>query len=132
MKLIRRKKSTPPAQKAVNVVRLAAKGLVLQRIARKGVRRAAWGYRWTRRIPYLLGGAAAAAALSKLLGRKKEAPLPAQAPPPPEPPRKPEAPTSPEVAATTDDGAPSTEPELDVEAPNEATPPAPAEAEKDS
>jgi hypothetical protein len=136
MKLIRRKQEPHATQKAANAARLAAKGLMMQRVARKGARRAAKGYKWTRRLPYLLGGAVVVGGAAKLMGRKKEAPAPQKSYPPPapapEPPRKPEAPTSPEVAASVNDGAPPTEPELDVEAPNESTPPAPSEADKES
>jgi hypothetical protein len=136
MKLIRRKQEPHATQKAANAVRLAAKGLAMQRVARKGAKHAQRGYKWTRRLPYLLGGAVVVGGAAKLMGRKKEAPAPQKSYPPPapapEPPRKPEAPTSPEVAASVNDGAPPTEPELDVEAPNESTPPAPSEADKES
>jgi hypothetical protein len=136
MKLIRRKQSPHPLQKGMNAVRLATKGLAVQRVARKGAKHGLRAYRWTRRIPYILGGAVVVGVAAKLASRKKEAPLTSSVPPTPapapQPPARPEAPTSPEVAAITNDGAPATEPALDVEAPNTSTPPAPGEAEKDS
>jgi hypothetical protein len=125
MKLIRKDKPKPPAHRAVDVVRLAVRGLVAQRVARKAFR----GYKWARRIPYLLGAAALAGALAKLLGRRRggataqepyQPPAPvsssatstatsAAAPPAPEAPEAPEAPASPEVAAAVTDGAPGPE-----------------------
>ena len=156
MKLIRRKQSKPPARKALDILALVARALMAQRVARKVVKHGARGYRWTRRLPYLLGGAAIVAVIAKLRGRSSggaqvdqpyqppapvsssTAAAPAPAPTPaspaaaesaPPPPDAPEAPEDPDVAAAvaTADGAPATEPALDVEAPNEATPPAPAD-----
>jgi hypothetical protein len=138
MKLIRRKKDDDhKGVKAVKAVRLAVRGLVAQRVARKAVKHGRRGYKWGRRAPYILGGAAVAAGAAKVLGKTKDS-GPAQQPySPPAPvsnsttptttpahaPDRPEAPATAEVAAAASDGAPATEPALDVEAPNEATPP---------
>ncbi len=154
MKLIRRKQSKPPARKALDIVALVARALMAQRVARKAVKHGARGYRWARRLPYLLGGAAIVAAIAKLRSRSgggsqanqpyqppapvtsstapTPAPTPASpaaaetSPPPPEAPEAPvspelnaegpEAAAPPELAGATDDGAPSTEAMLEVEA----------------
>jgi len=69
MSLIRRKPEKKPHDHGLRAVALLARGLMAQRVARK----AYTGYKWTRRIPFLLGGAAIAAVVAGLLKRKSDA-----------------------------------------------------------
>jgi len=51
MKLLRRRKSPSPAQRGYKIFRLALRGLVAQRVARKAFK----GYKFARRLPLLIG-----------------------------------------------------------------------------
>lgn len=78
MKLISRRKSPSPPQKAFNVVKLALRGLAVQRIARNAFK----AYKLVRRLPVIIGGAAVAAfALKKLRGSGDGGPETWTAPP---------------------------------------------------
>ena len=78
MKLIRRRTSPNPAQKGFSVLKLALRGLVVQRIARNAFR----AYKLARRMPLILGGAAVAIfALKKLRGGGNDGPETWTAPP---------------------------------------------------
>ena len=130
MKLIRRRKSPNPAQKAFNVVRLALKGLVAQRVARNAFRL----YKFGRRLPLVIGGAVVGIfALKKLRGSGDQggpetwtAPPATPAPPPIQtspvataatgtpPVEGPEVGGGPEVPASEGDGAP--DPDIEIAA----------------
>lgn len=78
MKLIRRRRSPAPPEKAFNVVKLALRGLAVQRIARNAFK----AYKLVRRLPVIIGGAAVAAfALKKLRGSGDGGPETWTAPP---------------------------------------------------
>ena len=138
MTLIRRRKSPNPAQKGINIVRLALRGLVVQRIARNALRL----YKLGRRLPLLIGGAVVAIfALKKLRGSGdqggpetwtappstpapapiKTAPEPAESPvetaatgTPPVEESGPEVAGAPEVPESEGDGAP--DPDIEIAA----------------
>jgi hypothetical protein len=108
MKLIRRSKSQPPAQKALGIARLALRGLVAQRVARKAFK----GYKLARKLPLVIaGGAVAAFAAKKARGRGGQGPHDfATTPPPPQP-----VPTGPDPELTPDlSGAPAADGAPDV------------------
>ena len=65
MKLISRSKPPHPVAKGYSILKLALRGLVIQRMARNGFR----AYKLARRLPLIIGGAAIAVfALKKLRG----------------------------------------------------------------
>jgi hypothetical protein len=113
MNLIRQRRSKPPAHKGLDLVRLAIKGLVAQRVAR----RAHKTYKFTKRLPYIVGlGAVAgvvAVALKKLSGHKAEVPAAPAAAPAPSPAPAPASATPPPKLAPdpepATDGAPGPE-----------------------
>jgi len=53
MSLIRRKPEKKPHDHGLRAVALLARALVAQRVARKAYK----GYKWTRRLPFIVGGA---------------------------------------------------------------------------
>jgi hypothetical protein len=116
MTLIRRRQSKHPVQKALDLVRLAVRGIVAVRVARNAHKT----YKFARRLPLLLGGAAIAVLVArKLRGGKDSEPVTYESPPPaaPRPASAPAAqapaPASEPAAAPTPtpesagDGAPS-------------------------
>lgn len=149
MKLIRRKQSPTTFERVVKVVGLGAKGLAAQRIARRGFR----GYKFTKRAVPLAGlGALFAVIAKKAKGGGGGSPPSYSAPTSP-----PTATPAPDVTApaegkeaaapglgdesgtddagnATDDAPPAdasgTDETLDVEAPNQSTPPPPEKAAK--
>ena len=132
MKLIRRKKSPTTFERATGYVKLGAKGLAAQRVARRALKR----YRFTKRAVPLVGLAAIGAAIAKKVrgGGESASATPSYTPPPP-------ATTTTETsgqdggtAASAYDSAESgeapTDETLGVEAPNESTPPPPEKTTK--
>lgn len=70
MKLVRRRRAPNPAQRAYKIFRLALRGLVAQRVARRAFKT----YRFARRLPLLIGGGAIAfLLLRKLRGGNSQA-----------------------------------------------------------
>ena len=104
MKLLRRKPPEPnAAQKALSVVKLAARGLAVQRIARN----AFGAYKFARRLPMLIGGAVVAVfALKKLRGSGNDAGPETWTAPPSTPPAPIQ--TAPAAATPTPPPAPET------------------------
>lgn len=131
MKLIpRRKKSPTPFERATGFVKLGVKGLVVQRAARRAVRT----YKFVRRaVPIAALAAVGAAIAKKVRGGGDTSPATSYAPP---------------AASTASGGGASggekagsaydsaeqgetpTDGELEVEAPNESTPPPPEKTTK--
>jgi hypothetical protein len=107
MKLLRRKPPEPnAAQKALSVVKLAARGLVVQRVARN----AFGAYKFARRLPMLIGGAVVAVfALKKLRGSGDDAGPETWTAPPSTPAPAPIQ-TAPAAATPTPPPAPATPP----------------------
>ena len=67
MKLIRRKRTPTTAQRSLDVVRTAVRGLVAQRVARSAFRT----YKLVRKLPLLLALGAAAAGIAALARKRK-------------------------------------------------------------
>ena len=119
MKLIGRRKKKSPFEQGFAVLRLALNGLAAQRVARSAYK----GYKWTRRLPLLLAGAAIVAFIvRKATQSSGEPPEDAGYTPPAPPPSAPipstptptgspsavsPAPTA-AADAPTDDGGPET------------------------
>jgi len=114
MKLIRRrkKKQQTPFERATGFVKLGVKGLAAQRVLRRGLK----GYRFTKRAVPLAGLGAIGLFLSKKLrGGGSETPSYS-------------APSTPATPSAPPADASHTDETLDVEAPNQSTPPPPEEA----
>jgi hypothetical protein len=67
MSLIRRKPEKKPHDHGLKAVALVVRALVAQRLARKAYK----GYKWTRRLPFIVGGTAIVAFLLGLLLKKR-------------------------------------------------------------
>jgi len=143
MKLIRRrKKKQTPFERATGFVKLGVKGLAAQRLLRRGLR----GYRFTKRaVPLAALGAIGLLISKKLRGGGDETP-PYSAPATPGSTAGTSAPAAATAATDTPsvdgdaaapgvgdeqppDDASHTDDTLDVEAPNQSTPPPPEETQ---
>ena len=114
MKLIPRRKKTPTTfEQVTGFVKLGVKGLVAQRLVRRGLK----GYKFTRRAVPLAGLGALGLFLSKKL-RGGDTPSTTSYTPPP-------APAATSAYDKAEDGDTPTDDSLEVEAPNESTPPPP-------
>jgi hypothetical protein len=98
-----RKQSKPKHDRALVIVRLLTRALVAQRVARKAHK----GYKWTRRMPYILAGGAIAALVARTALQRGQSSTPEQAgftPPTPATP----SPAAPAAASTpTPTGSPT-------------------------
>ena len=122
MSLIRRRKSPTPAERSLGILRLGLKGLAAQRVAR----RAYGGYKFARKLPFLLAlGGVAFVVLKKVRSGSSQPDVAPTTPPTPAPgptsssnaTAAPSAPpavtppepttTAPEVVAVPDDAAPA-------------------------
>jgi hypothetical protein len=97
MKLIGRRKSKTPVQQVLDYLRLALRALVAARVARTALK----GYRFARRVPYLIAAGAVIAVAVKLLRGKREQETTYEPPAPVTSATSPTtAPPAPEAAAT--------------------------------
>lgn len=120
MKLIRRRQSPNPAQKTFNVVRLALRGLVVQRIARNAFRL----YKFGRRLPLMVGGAVVGAfALKKLRGSGDGGGPETWTAPPATPAPEPIQTSAPSAPSSSADSSAPDEPSSPVETAATGTPP---------
>ena len=105
MKLIRRRKSKHPVQKALDVVRLAVRGIIAVRVARNAHKT----YKFARRLPLLLVGAGIAVlVVRKLRGGGDSEPVSYESPPSAAPrPTPTPTPTPTPAPESAGDGAPS-------------------------
>lgn len=134
MKLIpRRKKSPTPFERATGFVKLGVKGLVVQRAARRAVRT----YKFVRRaVPIAALAAVGAAIAKKVRGGGDTSAATSYSPPPASTARTASGGAAPggEKAGSAYDSAEQgdtpTDGELEVEAPNESTPPPPEKTTK--
>ena len=67
MSLIRRKPEKKPHDHGLKAVGLVVRALVAQRLARKAYK----GYKWTRRLPFIVGGTAIVAFLLGRLQKRR-------------------------------------------------------------
>jgi hypothetical protein len=110
MKLIRRRRSPTPADRAFKITKLAVRGLVAQRVARTTVKTA----KWVRRLPVIAGAAGIGyLALKKLRGSGDGGSPETWTAPPAAPPSAPPTtpPPNPVETAGTGTPAPETGPE---------------------
>ena len=115
MKLIPRRKKTPTTfERAAGFLKLGAKGLAAQRVARRGLK----GYRFTKRTVQLAGLGALGMFLSKKLRGGGDVPSTTSYTPPP-------APAATSAYDKAEAGETPTDDSLEVEGPNESTPPPP-------
>lgn len=131
MKLIsRRKKSPTPFERATGFVKLGVKGLVVQRAARRAVRT----YKFVRRaVPIAALAAVGAAIAKKVRGGGDTSAATSYSPPPASTASGGGAPGGEKAGSAYDSaerGDTPTDGELEVEAPNESTPPPPEKTTK--
>jgi hypothetical protein len=90
MKLIgKKKRSKLPHERGLGWVSLVLKALVAQRVARKAHK----GYKWTRRLPYLVAGGAVVAFVARKVAGGGKSPAEAGFTPPTPAPSVPSTPT---------------------------------------
>jgi hypothetical protein len=131
MKLIRRRKKSPtPFERATGFVKLGVKGLVVQRAARRAVRT----YKFAKRaVPIAALAAVGAAIAKKVRGGGETSSGTSYTPPPASTASGAGAPGGDKAGSAYDSaeqGETPTDGELEVEAPNESTPPPPEKTTK--